>query len=796
MREAFVRFGDQLFLDFMKREMNHLHWAYHGPCVLTEELEVQVVCEGLFIEESLPTYAFALNFILDKERRRRRDSILIVYGDCMLSSELFKMVGLCNALCIWDHFHLLKKVWPEKFGPHVFAKLENGLRGMLGAESPAAFEEAFQHVRRHLLSDPVNLDYIKTGFYHHPEKFATFKINEVEGSMERKGDTPAEQNHSSIVSHLGNGSCQPIENQIMKLFTRQKELLAKRNTATARYNLVCDNLAAEESDPSEEEAILVLSNYAYNQIWETEKQESMYYTRQVLEDGSTRVHRKGAPAASARVIAPGERCNCVKRKGWGIQCRHEGDKFDKNKWSYRWFKRGALPTEYWECPLVASAPPLLPQLHEALDINLDDAIKAMQDYNDDATPPALLMPTFASLPPSMSTPAPAQLHPILAGLSTIQSTNVPAPGPTVEAMDTTESLILHSADGSQSTNALVSSASDPTENQMLHSLRSTTVNQSTNVPAPGSTVKAAIEQPLSVMPRKKPAIPKVTHSTLTQKCSELASVASKARQETMQYIQGAIIALTRVARGECSGVEGESRLTDVVLEAEQAIKGGFTATYRSATDAGIDLAIGSQSTKSSVALTSTMPVSGRAPRPGPIIKRRIPSATMAAYTTGAGKASSRKSTKAKCSFCHQDDGHKVTGCQVKKRFGIHLYLNQITTLTNRLIIGHGIKDLPDGVVTTEKPVLNSVPPNTQWLVVHGMYFLNNNPHPESFKRSPLNYGVLVTCLGAMGNPLDNDQYSKCVIKQNAVTTWISAKHNKKTTAQGLSKVFMTADLLT
>jgi hypothetical protein len=169
---------------------------------------------------------------------------------------------------------------------------------------------------------------------------------------------------------------------------------------------------------------------------------------------------------------------------------------------------------------------------------------------------------------------------------------------------------------------------------------------------------------------------------------------------------------------------------------------------------------------------------------------------MAAYTTGAGKASSRKSTKAKCSFCHQDDGHKVTGCQVKKRFGIHLYLNQITTLTNRLIIGHGIKDLPDGVVTTEKPVLNSVPPNTQWLVVHGMYFLNNNPHPESFKRSPLNYGVLVTCLGAMGNPLDNDQYSKCVIKQNAVTTWISAKHNKKTTAQGLSKVFMTADLLT
>jgi hypothetical protein len=38
MREAFVRFGDILFLDFMKHQMNHLHWPYHGPVVLDEEM--------------------------------------------------------------------------------------------------------------------------------------------------------------------------------------------------------------------------------------------------------------------------------------------------------------------------------------------------------------------------------------------------------------------------------------------------------------------------------------------------------------------------------------------------------------------------------------------------------------------------------------------------------------------------------------------------------------------------------------------------------------------------------------
>jgi hypothetical protein len=154
--------------------------------VLTEELEVKVVCKGLFIEEALPTYAFTLNFILDKEPHCSHDSIHIVFSDCFLSNELFTLVGLCYALCIWDHFHLLKKVWPEKFGPVLYAKLEHGLHGMLNAESPEAFDDAFQQVQQFLLSDPSNLDYIKTGFYDHPQKFDTFKINEVEGSMERK----------------------------------------------------------------------------------------------------------------------------------------------------------------------------------------------------------------------------------------------------------------------------------------------------------------------------------------------------------------------------------------------------------------------------------------------------------------------------------------------------------------------------------------------------------------------------------------------------------------------------------
>jgi hypothetical protein len=94
----------------------------------------------------------------------------------------------------------------------------------------------------------------------------------------------------------------------------------------------------------------------------------------------------------------------------------------------------------------------------------------------------------------------------------------------------------------------------------------------------------------------------------------------------------------------------------------------------------------------------------------------------------------------------------------------------------------------------EKPVLDSVPPKTQWLVVHGKHYLNN-PHPESLKTSPLNYSVLVTSLGIRGNRLDKDQYSHCIIRQNAVTTWIGEKHKSRVRAQGLSKVFTSPDFL-
>ena len=117
--------------------------------------------------------------------------------------------------------------------------------------------------------------------------FAKFKIAEVVGNMERCGSTHAEQNHASIVSQLGEGSAQDVLRQIEKLLERQKELLAKRNTATAAYALVCKVRAASlDKDPSSK-AALCLSKFANEDLWLAQKEEAdKNYTSKIRENGA------------------------------------------------------------------------------------------------------------------------------------------------------------------------------------------------------------------------------------------------------------------------------------------------------------------------------------------------------------------------------------------------------------------------------------------------------------------------------------------------------------------------------
>jgi hypothetical protein len=63
------------------------------------------------------------------------------------------------------------------------------MNSMLNAPSQRTCDETFEAIGEIFLSDPEKL---------HPEQFAPFKINLFEGSLQRLGSVPAEQNHSLI----------------------------------------------------------------------------------------------------------------------------------------------------------------------------------------------------------------------------------------------------------------------------------------------------------------------------------------------------------------------------------------------------------------------------------------------------------------------------------------------------------------------------------------------------------------------------------------------------------------------
>jgi hypothetical protein len=94
MREAFVRFGDFVSFDMMKRHLNELHWSYCGLCGYDEDWRVANFVEGLLIAESYDTYEFEMKFLLSVETRRRKESIRVLFADCFLKVDFLTRVGL------------------------------------------------------------------------------------------------------------------------------------------------------------------------------------------------------------------------------------------------------------------------------------------------------------------------------------------------------------------------------------------------------------------------------------------------------------------------------------------------------------------------------------------------------------------------------------------------------------------------------------------------------------------------------------------------------------------------------
>lgn len=87
----------------------------------------------------------------------------------------------------------------------------------------------------------------------------------------------------------------------------------------------------------------------------------------------------------------------------------------------------------------------------------------------------------------------------------------------------------------------------------------------------------------------------------------------------------------------------------------------------------------------------------------------------------------------------------------------------------------------EALITDKKPVLQSLPKNTKWLLVHGLYVLN--PSAASGAPSEDNVGVQVSCFGDMGVVLpslskETGDFNDCVAQYKVVRDWIAKNGDK------------------
>jgi hypothetical protein len=81
MRADWEDYGNVLFLDAMKRQLNSVHWRYIGPCVLDGYKKVCVVAEAICVSELIDGYAWIVEMLANMGPRRALSRVFIIFGD-------------------------------------------------------------------------------------------------------------------------------------------------------------------------------------------------------------------------------------------------------------------------------------------------------------------------------------------------------------------------------------------------------------------------------------------------------------------------------------------------------------------------------------------------------------------------------------------------------------------------------------------------------------------------------------------------------------------------------------------
>jgi hypothetical protein len=394
MRLNLIRYGDVLFLDSMKKGFNKLAWPYIGPTVKDGEMKIRQVAECIGIEEKLDVYQFVLQSLASIETRWSLTQLQLIFGDQFLTETLLEKLGIedtCTLRC--DYHHVVNEVWPLQFGPSLWKELKPYLTRMLKSKTKEEYKLSFDIAMETARSDPLKASYIEK-IFNNPQYYAGYYLKEIDGNLQMMGSAPAEQNHSSICSHLGNGANWTVSENIRQLIERQQTLeksAAHVDNKLYTSNLNFRSLLIGKDKKNEELAKRNLTKYAFEQLFTRARSAAKELSWEEHDDGTVKLwpHYREQEGNLTITIEDGTRCQCASRKAFRFQCCHElasdGD-FILEKYDPRWIMTKVYRKKF----------PLLCQVSKDVGIPADtcvlpdtrtiiDSVEGPQDNNTEDT---------------------------------------------------------------------------------------------------------------------------------------------------------------------------------------------------------------------------------------------------------------------------------------------------------------------------------------------------------------------------------------------------------------------------
>jgi hypothetical protein len=344
MRTNLLRYGDVLFLDTMMKEYNVLGWPYMGPTVKDGEMKIRQVAECIAIEEKLEIYHFVVQSMADIEHRWSLSDLRIIFADQFITKTLLDNLGIsltCTLRC--DFHHVIQEVWPKQFGLSKFKELKPYLSRMLKSKTKEEYKLSFDIAIEVISDDPLKASYVEK-IFKNPEYYSGYYLRQIEGNLMMMGDAPAEQNHSSVAAHLGNGANWTISEHVRQLIERQNTLEKTFHYVDNKLYTSSLNYRSELVGPGkkhEELAKRNLTKYAFNQLFVRARDMAKELKMEELADGSVLVwpHYHDRDSDRSITLRPDERCECTARRAYRYQCCHEvarDGQFKIEKYHPRW----------------------------------------------------------------------------------------------------------------------------------------------------------------------------------------------------------------------------------------------------------------------------------------------------------------------------------------------------------------------------------------------------------------------------------------------------------------------------